>query len=385
MRSPGDMSDPKLFEECNMDANKTVVSRALGLLLALGLAAGTATAHDNDNDRGSDRDSDNDRATLVVTSTNNATANNVVVFKLTAGAMPTFSYVTSLPTQGAGGAAGNAGAVQFDDRHGAVVNYGSNNITQLVRHGDFIEIGKTIGLSPACTRPVSVAIKHDHLFAVGANCIESHAWPSGKADGSTIGLADASAAQVVAGRTWAAVTLKSGSVLQLPLTGIGSLAGTVTTVALPAGANDTPLGAAFWGDILGFNPAHSPDSLALVDKIRNVYPILGPAPAFPNGNAPCWLAKGPGNLWYSGNSPAKAVSIFFSDGQGGTFYKSVPLPGVPTDITVSRDGRWLAVIYTAADGAHIAAFAISRYGELTLAATTSAIGVASFNGVAFSQ
>ena len=77
----------------------------------------------------------------------------------------------------------------------------------------------------------------------------------------------------------------------------------------------------------------------------------------------------------------------FSDGQGGTFYKSVPLPGVPTDVTVSRDARWLAVIYTAADGSggRIAVFAIDDYGDLSLAATSSPIGVASFNGVAISQ
>ena len=29
-------------------------------------------------------------------------------------------------------------------------------------------------------------------------------------------------------------------------------------------------------------------------------------------------------------------SIFLTDGQGGVFYKSVPLPGAPSDITVSR-------------------------------------------------
>src|SRR5437764_1252502 len=83
--------------------------------------------------------------------------------------------------------------------------------------------------------------------------------------------------------------------------------------SLPTGPNRTPLGAAFWGDILGFDPAHSPNSLALVDGNRTVYPIAGPTPAFPNGNAPCWLAKGPGNLWYSANSPAHAISTFFSD------------------------------------------------------------------------
>jgi hypothetical protein len=358
-----------------MHAAKTLVARSVGLLLAL-VAGGTASAHDNDHDR---------RATLLVTSTNNATANNIVVFKLDSSATPSLAYVTSLPTGGAGGAGGNAGIVQFDDELGAVANYGSNSITQLVRYGDFIHVGKTIGLPAGCNRPVSVAIKGDHLFAVGANCVEGYAWPSGRTDGPTVALSDASAAQVVAGKTWAAVTLKSGSVLQLPLDGSGGLTGASAAATLPAIANDTPLGAAFWGDILGFNPAHSPDSLALVDSQRNVYPIAGPTPAFPNGNAPCWLAKGPGNLWYAGNTPAKAISIFFSDGKGGSFYKSVPLPGAPTDITVSHDKKWLAVIYTAADGAHIAAYAIDAYGDLTPAATTAAIGVPSFNGVAFSQ
>ncbi len=356
-------------------------ARAIGALLSLGLAAQLAFANDDS------PDPDHGRATLLVTSTNNATANNVVVFRLDTGTTPALSYVTSLPTGGLGGAGGNAGSVQFSKELGAVANYGSNSVTQLVRDGDFISVGKTIPLAGSCTGPVSVAIKHDHLFAVGANCIESHAWPSGQVDGRTIGLTDASAAQIVAGKTWAAVTMKSGAVLQLPLTGEGALTGAAASVALPAAANNTPLGAAFWDDLLGFDAAHSPDSLALIDKDSNVYPILGPAPAFPNGNAPCWLAKGPGNLWYSGNSPAHAISIFFTDGRGGSFYKSVPLPGIPTDLTVSPDKRWLAVIYSAADqtGPRIAVFAIDAYGDLSLAATSAPIGVSSFNGMAVSQ
>ena len=58
----------------------------------------------------------------------------------------------------------------------------------------------------------------------------------------------------------------------------------------------------------------------------------------------------------------------------------MPLPGVPTDVTVSSDGSWLAVIYTAADasGGRIAVFAVDTY---SLAVTANPIGVASFNGV----
>jgi hypothetical protein len=82
-----------------------------------------------------------------------------------------------------------------------------------------------------------------------------------------------------------------------------------------------------------------------------------------------------------------AISIFFSDGQGGVFYKSVPLPRVPTDITVSPDGKWLAVIYTASGEGYVAVLSIDAYGDLspTPVATSSSVGVAAFNGVAISQ
>jgi hypothetical protein len=144
------------------------------------------------------------------------------------------------------------------------------------------------------------------------------------------------------------------------------------------------LGAAFWNDILGFTPAHSPDSFAIVDKDRTVFPITGPTPPFPT-NAPCWVAKGPGSAWYTGNSPGHAISIFFSDGRGGVFYKSVPLAGAPTDVTVSHDRKWLAVIYSAGGDAHVEVFAIDPYGDLTPVATSSSVGVTAFNGVAISQ
>ena len=326
------------------------------------------------------------RDTLVLTSTNDPSGNHVVVFRLTTTGTPALSLVTMLPTGGNGGAGGNAGIVQFDDEMGAVANYGSNTVTELVRQGDSINTGKTINLAAGCTGPVSVALKGGQLYVVGVNCAESHAWPSGTLDGTKVALGDSSAGQIVVGKTWAGITMKSGTVQQLALTPWGALAGTSSSVTLPSDAYNTPLGAAFWGDIMGFNPAHSADSFALVDKTGDVYPVLGPQPAYPS-NAPCWLAKGAGNVWYAGNSPGQAVSIFFSDDQGGVFYKSVPVAGVPTDLSVSPDGKWLAVIYTASDssGGHVAVFSIDAYGGLTLAATSEPLGIASFNGVAISQ
>ena len=123
--------------------------------------------------------------------------------------------------------AANAGILQFRDDLGAVANYGSNSVSQLVRDDDFISIGPTINLATGCVKPDSVALTEDHLFVVGTNCAESHAWPSGNVDGTVVSLTDPSAAQIAVGRTWAAVTLNgSGSVFQLPLTPYGALSGT---------------------------------------------------------------------------------------------------------------------------------------------------------------
>ena len=68
------------------------------------------------------------------------------------------------------------------------------------------------------------------------------------------------------------------------------------------------------------------------------------------------------------------------------FYKSVPLPGAPTDITVSPDGKWLAVIYTASGEGYVAVYSIDAYGDLIYAATSPSVGLpTSISGVAISQ
>ncbi len=327
---------------------------------------------------------DDGRSTLVLTSTNNSNGNSVVVFKLDTAAAPSLSVVDILPTGGNGGASTNAGILQFRDDHGAVANFGSNDVTELVRYDDFIGIGQTMKLAAGCVKPDSVALTKEHLYVVSSNCAESHTWPWGGLEGNVVHLTDASAAQIAVGKTWAAVTLTSGSVLQLPLTQEGDLTGASNSITLPSMANSVPLGEAFWGNLLGFTPAHSPDSFAIVNSNREVFPVVGPTPPYPT-NAPCWVAKGPGGVWYTGNSPGQAISVFFSDGEGGLFYKSVPLPGSPSDITVSRDQKWLAVIYSSGGEAYVSVFSIDAYGDLSPITQSSSIGVPGFSGVAFSQ
>jgi hypothetical protein len=97
------------------------------------------------------------------------------------------------------------------------------------------------------------------------------------------------------------------------------------------------------------------------------------------------VAKGPGNIWYTGNSPGHAISVFLTDGQGGVFYKSLPLPGAPSDITVSQDKKWLAVIYSVGANAYVAVYGIDAYGDLHWSATSNPIGVAAFSGIAISE
>jgi hypothetical protein len=360
----------------NLTRSPTLRSRSFGWQAGVTAAASLLVA-------GMAVAGEQDRGVLVLTSSNASSNNQVLVFQVEAGATA-LSLVQTLPTGGNGGASGNAGILQMRDDLGAVANFGSNTVSQLAREGDYIQVRGQIRLAPGCLKPDSVALTGDQLFVVGANCLESHAWPWGGQDGAVVHLTDTSAAQVAVGKTWGAVTFTSGAVEQAGLNGWGALSGASAPVALPSDANNTPLGAAFWGDILGFNPAHSPDSFALVDAQRNVYPVAGPTPSYPT-NAPCWIAKGPGNVWYTGNSPGHAISIFFSDGKGGVFYKSVPLPGAPTDITVSKNHKWLAVIYSANGNGYVAAFAIDRYGDLTPAGTSSPVGVAGFSGVAISE
>ena len=287
-----------------------------GTLLAAALFASTLAAA-----------AEPSRPLLVLTSTNDANSNSVAVFALTGSDL---TLTQTLPTGGIGGASGNGGILQFKDGAGAVANFGSNTVTRLRRADDSISVDGTINLSPDCVHPDSVALAHDHLFIVGENCAESHAWPEGYSEtgSGVIKLSDPTAGQIAVGKTWAAVTLKSGSLLQLPLSRWGGLSGRSTSITLPGDASTVPLGAAFWDDTLGFDPAHSVDSFALVTSQGQVYPVAGPTPVFPS-NAPCWVAKGtwkhlvhgqlagPGDLHILQRWPGRGVLQVGSGAGGG--------------------------------------------------------------------
>jgi hypothetical protein len=323
------------------------------------------------------------RPLLIMAGTNAANGNAVAVFRLDLTATPELVFSELVPTGGTGGAAGNGGLLQFGGDEGAIANFGSASVTALERRNGHIGVRAVLPLAAGCLHPDSVALTSDHLYVVGTNCANSLRWPSGDADG-LVKLVDGTAAQIAASDRWAAVTLKSGSLLQLPLKPSHALTGSSKTLTLPADASTAPVGAAFWGDILGFTPAHSVDSFALAHADGTINAIAGPAPVFP-ANSPCWVAKGPGNLWYTTNPPVQAISEFFTDSNGGIYYKNVPTVGGATDLSLSGDGQWLAMISENNGAALVSVYAVAPKGDLTLVATSSPIGIGKFNGVAISD
>ena len=327
---------------------KINLCRAGGMLAAIFLATALAVAGEDG------------RSVFVLTSTNNASANEVVVFKLNTGGTPSLSWENTLPTGGKGGASTNAGILQFKGDLGAVANYGSNTVSQLVRDDDFISVGPTINLAPGCMKPDSVALTEDHLFVVGTNCAESHAWPSGNVDG-TVRLTDPSAAQIAVGKTWAAVTLTAGSLLQLPLTRHGALSGTYTSVTLQSDADSVPLGEAFWGDILGFTPAHSEENFAIVNNGVE-YPI--PGTPFSRAKPPAGWLKGRGTYGIRAILPGMLSPYSSATAKAGRSTNRYPCQ---VRRRTSRCPRWQVArrhLHSDSEG-YVAVYSIDAYGDLS--------------------
>src|SRR5689334_15611595 len=132
------------------------------------------------------------RNTLVVTSSNVASANSLLVFDST-GAL-----VQTIPTSGRGGVSGNAGGVAAAGRLVAVVNFGSQSVSLFELTNDGFVLTDTVN---TISKPVSVAFGHGHLYVLGTTSVESHQLHGhdieAASDGATALLrADESAAQV---------------------------------------------------------------------------------------------------------------------------------------------------------------------------------------------
>lgn len=290
------------------------------------------------------------RNTLVVTSSNVASANSLLVFDSTGALVQTIS------TGGQGGVSGNAGGVAAAGRLVAVVNFGSQSVSLFeLTNGGFV-LTDTVN---TISKPVSVAFGHGHLYVLGTTSVESHQLHGhdieAASDGSTALLrADASAAQVGVVGDQLLITEKSNTVETVSLQA-GAVVGTAIEVPIPAGS-DTPFGLTTRGSVGYVTIAHS-DEVGLV-KGGQLISLVGSG----SQHAPCWLAL-VGQSLYSSNSPSHSISRYIVSGNQVVLDAEVvaTTAGAPTDI--GAFGNVVGVL----DGGtqtHLTQFAVDADGNL---------------------
>jgi len=306
--------------------------------------------------------------TLVVTASNTDT-NQLMVYDASGQLTQTIS------TQGKGGASGNAGGIAATDGMVAVVNYGSQTVAILNRHGNGFGVSQLMSTASA---PLSVAFGGEHLYVLGTTKVESHRITGTHIATSPDGvvplvLGDGSAAQVGVLPNQLIITEKSNMIETVNLMDDGSVAGTATAVQnIPTNVN-APFGLITRGDEAYVTIAHA-DEISLVRGGK----VLTTTPSGTQ-HAPCWLALTRPFL-YSSNSPSMSVSRYAVYGQKIVQDAAVAaqLGGSPTDIAAG-DGL-LAVIDGSGTISHLSVFRMDEDGNLTLvrAATINAPA----NGVA---
>jgi hypothetical protein len=311
---------------------------------------------------------DAQRAVAVVTASNEAT-NRLLVYSVSG------TLLETVPTQGQGGAGGNAGGVAASGDRVAVVNYVSKSVSIFARQGNGFQVKEVV---PVASNPVSVAFANDHLYVLGTTDVESHpifgSHVSSGPDGVAALLrADGTAAQVGVAANQLVITEKSGAIETVGLRSDGSVAGPASLVQnIPAGA-DTPFGLVTRGNNAYVTIAHS-DEISLV---RNGAVLT----VTPSGtqHAPCWLALA-GPFLFSSNSPSHSVSRYAVYGQKIVQDAAVAaaLNGSPTDIAV-RHGV-LAVVDGSGNLSHVSTFRVDEDGNLALIGTAT-VG-APANGIA---
>jgi hypothetical protein len=310
--------------------------------------------------------------TLVVTTSNAATSNQLLVYDTNA------KLVQTIATQGKGGVSGNAGGITAQQNQLAVVNFGSNSVSLFERFGNGFALTQVI---PAASSPVSVAFGNDHLYILGTTKVESHQILGFGVNSNPDGMAglieaNGSAAQVGVLPGQLIVTEKStpsnpniGAIETVGLRADGAVNGPVTMVTnIPPNPN-TPFGLVTRGNDAYVTIAHSNE----ISLVRNgsVLTTTGSG----TQNAPCWLALD-GPFLFSSNSPSMSVSRYAVYGQKIVQDAAVAasLKGDPTDIA-HRAGL-VAVID---GGGHLSIFNVDEDGNLTLSGVATISSAA--NGV----
>ena len=321
--------------------------------------------------------------TLAVTMTNDPTTNAIQVYDAS-----THACLQTLPTQGKGGAGGNArGVKQYRGDIVAVVNNGSNTVAVFRRHQNGLKFEQLIATTSA---PVSIDFGNDHMYVAGATTVDSfvlHENRVGGLDGTTslelVGGAvppSGSTAQVgVVDERQLLVTLKTDPT-----------PGTVDVVALDHGA---VIGAAPTvvsaptGTLTPFGFAVYPDGTALITLAHSSQDGLFRDGAFTaviaaGQSAPCWMTR-VGKYAFTANTGSKTISRLVGTGNNvfvdGLVAANIP-GGSPADIDADRGV--LGVIDHGADQSHLTLFTYNVFGELSQTGTAITLGVPNANGIA---
>src|SRR5215831_2485969 len=343
------------------------ISAAVVLVSAVSAAPANANPHD---------------VTLAVTMTNDPTTNAIQVYD--AG---THEWLQTLPTQGQGGAGGNArGVKQYRGDIVAVVNNGSNTVAVFRRHQDGLRFEQLIATTSA---PVSIDFGNDHMYVAGATTVDSfvlHDNRVGGLDGTTslelVGGAvppSGSTAQVgVVDENQLLVTLKTdptpGTVDVVALDHGAVIGAAPTVVSAPAGTL-TPFGFAVYPDRTALiTLAHSSQDGLFRDRAFTAVIAAGQS-------APCWMTRVV-LFNVTATTGSKTISRLIATGNNvfvdGLVTANIP-GGAPADI--DGDGGVLGVIDHGAGQSHLTLFTYNAFGELS-AGSAITLGVSNANGIA---
>jgi hypothetical protein len=321
--------------------------------------------------------------TLVVTMTNDPTANQIHVYDAQSHVL-----LQTLSTHGQGGVGGNArGIRQYDGRLVAVVNNGSNSVALFRRDGNVLKFDKVVSTTSA---PVSVDFGNDHLYVAGATTVDSFVlhqnsveWLDGTTDlalaGGGVPPAGSTAQVGVIGERQLLVTLKTDP-----------NPGTVDIIALDRGrvSESAPTAvSAPAGTLTPFGFAPYPDGTALITLAHSNQDGLFRDGSFTSviaagQAASCWMTRA-GKYVFVANTGSRSISRLIGTGTSvfvdGQIAAQIPT-GAPADI--DADSGVLGVIDHGAGQSHLSVFTYNRFGELAATGATITVGAPDANGVA---
>jgi hypothetical protein len=328
---------------------------------------------------------DPQQVTLAIVMTNDQTQNAIQVYDAA-----THTLLQTLPTNGQGGAGGNArGVRQFDGELFAAVNAGSNTIAIFRRSGNSLMFEQLLSTSSA---PESLDFGNDHLYVAGAQTVESFEVKNhrigGRDGGALLDLVgggsppDGSTAQVgVLDAGHVLVTLKTdpipGTVDVVALDKDGAVRSTLDQVVSAPAGTLTPFGFAAYGDGTAvITLAHSSQD----GLFRNGAFVTTIAAG---QSAPCWMTRA-GKYVFTANTGSHTVSRLVGTGSNVFVDALVAAPivtgGAPSDI--DSDRGVLGVIDHAGNQSHLSLFTYTVTGELTALGAPITLGVPNANGVA---